>query len=221
MSLITVIIILGLYNVQYAYYAGASVNHRVCNGYAQPSNLNVFWAWVNFSINSLIPFVTLISLNTAIIYKVHVRKKYFKKQSRQEQYISNPLPAISHSCLESVNSSRSNALSKPKEENKSTNNNENQMLRTLLMVSFTLLVLTMPFYVRNIVYTFYDKNASLKTFILQNFLWHVSSKIFCLNNAVNFFLYILGGKKFREDVKNLFSCFNHVRVTKGEIDGST
>ena len=149
-------------------------------------------------------------------------KKYFVKQLEQEnQHNINPASTLSHSRSESINFTRSKALSKSKEERKSTNKNENQIVRTLLMVSFSFLILTMPYYVKNIVYIFYNENTSLEKFILLNFLWHVTGKIFILNNAINFFLYILGGKKFREDVKNLFSCFKTIRSTKGESDMPT
>jgi hypothetical protein len=113
-----------------------------------------------------------------------------------------------------------NASQKSKEKS-SSKERDNQLVKTLLLVSFTLLILTVPLYIRNIVYTFYDRNASLQTFILYNFFFHITSKIYCSNSSVNFFLYILGGKKFRDDVKSLFSCFKTVKTKATDRSGGT
>nr|KAG5687131.1 hypothetical protein BaRGS_034044 [Batillaria attramentaria] len=75
---------------------------------------------------------------------------------------------------------------------------------TLIVVSIAFLLLTLPLYVNQILVmetVFLKENPSLKHTLLLLFWQSVTAMMFYLNSAINFFLYILPGSRFREEVK--------------------
>ena len=92
-----------------------------------------------------------------------------------------------------------------KENSNSGNSAKNKQITIMLLfITFAFLILTCPQYIRYIIYTFYVYNTSPEAYASYIFATHVSNKIYFSNNAVNFFLYCLGGSKFREDLKAVF-----------------
>lgn len=83
------------------------------------------------------------------------------------------------------------------------NTRENQLVILLLMVSFTFLVLTMPQYIRYITFMFIDRKSSNHVMAIYYLVSNVTNKAYYLNNMTNFFLYTLGGSKFRKDAKEV------------------
>ena len=76
---------------------------------------------------------------------------------------------------------------------------------TLLIVSFTFLILTTPAYIFIFYANFYSGSTSYyyAGFRLFN---HVSLKLDYTNHGINFFLYVLSGKIFSSDLLKLFNC---------------
>ena len=65
---------------------------------------------------------------------------------------------------------------------------------------------------------------------LNTLLFHISNKMAATNHGINFFLYCLGGSKFREDALNILTCghggrwlkkSNESLVTKTEMSSVT
>ena len=85
-------------------------------------------------------------------------------------------------------------------------NPDNQITVTLLVVTFSFLALTTPGYF-NLVYLIVvgmgNRPKGFATFYL---FYHLGEKSFYTNYAINFFLYVISGKKFRKDLVNLFQC---------------
>ena len=87
---------------------------------------------------------------------------------------------------------------------------ESQLVAMLLLVSFALLVLTLPQYIRYAVYLVIDNRYSVKVYATYILFYNLTQKLFFTNSMCNIFLYAMGGSKFRQDVKNLFckACYN-------------
>ena len=81
---------------------------------------------------------------------------------------------------------------------------ERQMIAMLFFVTIALLLLTLPMYARLIVASSVDYNSSPEAYASFFLLIHVSNKLFVTNNCINFFMYVISGTKFRNDLKFLF-----------------
>ena len=82
---------------------------------------------------------------------------------------------------------------------------EKQIYVMLLFVTFAFLILTTPFYVWAFLRNFYKSN-SLHYYAALVFLQSVASAAMYTNCGINFFLYVVSGEKFREDLVKLFYC---------------
>ena len=87
-----------------------------------------------------------------------------------------------------------------------TKNSERQVFATLLLVTFAFLILTTPAYVFFLYVMFFDYTKTLIRFAGFHFFYHVAQKLQYTNYSINFFLYVISGRKFRVDLINLFKC---------------
>ena len=87
-----------------------------------------------------------------------------------------------------------------------TRSSENQITVTLLVVTFSFLVLTTPFYIIFIYLTSFGMGSTSKGLAAFYLVYHIGEKGYYTNYAINFFLYIISGQKFRTDLVKLFSC---------------
>ena len=85
----------------------------------------------------------------------------------------------------------------------SKKSSERQLTRLLLTVSFVFLLLTLPIYIRHVVFTFIPRNTSIRTYVKYTLAFHVTNKLFITNSAINFLLYCITNKNFRSDVKQI------------------
>ena len=88
-------------------------------------------------------------------------------------------------------------------ENRSNRNSDKQIYRMLILVTFGYLILSLPgkiviFYLN--VYREDTAQFSARFHLIGQF----AAKIYYTNHGVNFFFYVLSGKKFRADLNNLF-----------------
>lgn len=81
-----------------------------------------------------------------------------------------------------------------------------QLTTQLMLVSITLLILTAPQYVRYVVYVSRDAYASIDELSFYYLIMNITNKMLTLNSAVNFFLYCLGGSKFRKEAISILVC---------------
>ena len=66
----------------------------------------------------------------------------------------------------------------------------------LVAVTITFLLLTLPQYIRHVVFTFVDFRGSAEKIALSSFLYHGSQKLYMTNSCVNFILYSATGTLF-------------------------
>ncbi|ELU15955.1 hypothetical protein CAPTEDRAFT_193608 [Capitella teleta] len=89
---------------------------------------------------------------------------------------------------------------------------EKESLNSLLLISFTFLLFTLPLHIRYIYYQYHNKYASLKALSDFFLAYHFTAMLHYTNNAINFLLYTCGGSKFRQDFKLIVcSCFGRSR----------
>ena len=133
--------------------------------------------WISMAINFACPFVLLLIMNSVIIHTL--RKRSF-------------LSAKDLSQCQGQN-----------ESHKSTSS-EKQIFAILLLVTFGFLTLTTPAYAFFLYVKFADYRKSPKKFAKFYLFYNFAHKLFYTNYGINFFFYVISGKKFRTDLKNLF-----------------
>ena len=89
-----------------------------------------------------------------------------------------------------------------------------------MLVSFALLILTLPHYVNITFGVHSNPRLYYGTYALVG---SVANRLYFLNNSINFFLYCIGGSKFREDLYSIFTSMNLFKkkpANKGPTDRS-
>ena len=79
---------------------------------------------------------------------------------------------------------------------------------TLLCVTFAFLILTTPGTIILLYIVQVDIDTSPKAYAKFFFLESFTEKLYYTNCGINFFLYVISGRKFRKDLLNLFKCRN-------------
>ena len=98
-------------------------------------------------------------------------------------------------------------LSATKQSDKTCQTHDKQIFIILLLVSFSFLILTSPSYILFLLNLIIDFNQVVPKYQAANRLFHsITQKLDCTNNGINFFLYILSGRKFRNDLVQVVQC---------------
>ncbi len=174
---------------------------------------NTFYFWVSMAINYILPFLCLLVMNSCIIHAIKSSVKAASKRTKPLSKIQNE--SKGDFSQKEVNSAlgKRREFSSTLEEATETieprrklGNSEKQIYIILLLVTFAFLILSTPsyaffFYTR--VVKFIPTPFTLGLFYLCQQIAH---KTFFVNSSINFFLYVLSGSKFRQDVLNLFPC---------------
>ena len=181
-------------------YTSSLANPRVCVAIKSNELFPQVYSWVNTCLNSVVPFLSLLIMNAFIISTIKQRRKYFQ-ESKKERGVEDT-KGMSKKKEQEKNKVKS-AVEKAEKQQK---NLENQLTVMLLLVTFMFLMLTLPQYARYVVAAILDYDRDAPTYAGYMFLVHITNKLSFTNNACNFFLYCMGGRKFREDLKNVCKC---------------
>lgn len=169
-----------VFNIPHLVLLDTGVNYT-CITFSGSSALVRAYALLSIILNAFVPFIALLTMNIIIIKTIKDARKSFDEGG---------------SFLRSRGPQTSGKDQSVKEQA--------QLTVMLLLVNGVFLLLTMPVYVRYIIYTIVNYRthpAVLATYIL---VYHITHKLYYTNNAVNFFLYCIGGSKFRKELKQLF-----------------
>ena len=153
------------------------------------------WPWIDAILYSLLPFVVIILLNSLIIHKViHAQ--------RNRQTISTSKSA------------------------QSDNRESSTKLTVLLLtISFTFLITTLPMNAMIIAIAIKGSYASSYEEASKFRLGQtISTLLMYTNHGINFYLYLLTGQKFRQELVAMFrECMSCVkaRVVRSETDTQT
>ena len=82
---------------------------------------------------------------------------------------------------------------------------EGQIYVILLLVAFSFFILISPYYAFHLCTLLLDFTQSPKAFAGRSMFFQIMHKMYFTNNAINFFLYVISGQKFRKDLMNLFN----------------
>ena len=136
--------------------------------------------WMSFVINYAFPFVLLLAMNSVIIHKIRNRSSLVKEAKATKTNVSQ-----SQSSSTRIKSS------------------ESQMFTILLLVTFGFLILTTPGYLLFLFIMLVDFFKTPQLFAGYYLFYNIAHK-HTTNHGINFFLYVISGRKFRTDLLSLF-----------------
>ena len=148
--------------------------------------------WLSYVVQFVIPFIMLLIMNGTIIHIIRTRSvlRPEHKDKGQDQ---------GQGQINKIKSS------------------ERQIFAILLLVSFSFFILITPLYAFIVYSMVVDYTKSPYDFAVFYLFYNVMHKMFYTNNAINFFLYVISGKRFRTDLIHLFKC----RKDKGSGETNT
>ena len=143
----------------------------------------LLYYWISLIVHFMFPFVSLLVMNSVIIHTLRNRHVFGTQVQGQSQ---------------GQNEGQGPKVRSP----------EKHTVLTLLLVTFTFLILSTPSYVFLSLMTIQD-NSSRTPFSVAIFhlLLGIVGNMHNTNSGINFFLYVLSGRKFRADLLKLFKCY--------------
>ena len=183
-------------------------------------------------INYFLPFILLLVMNSFIISTLRKRSDLIVSRSRSDvQEAQNKHQDHNKSqSLSSRSRSRSDFIVSSKPDVKVTKNagqghnnkgqglnqkvkkSERHIFVTLLFVTFAFLILSTPAYSYLLYVVLYDYETSPQSFANFILFESIQRNVYISNYAINFFLYVISGRKFRSDLRRLFRC--HIETTE-------
>ena len=144
--------------------------------------LGQFYYWLSLMVNFFLPFVLLLIMNSFIIHILRKRSLLMLTGSQgQGQGQSQGLGS-------------------------KVKTSEKQVYVILLLVTFSFLILTTPGYIFFFYVMYYDYQSTPESFAEYHLFINASRQAYFTHYGINFYLYVLSGKKFRTDLVNLFKC---------------
>ena len=174
--IVTILIFVSIYNLPHLFIT--ELVKGKCYGYSIKSVLTIVYSWSTFVLNGVSPFVLLIRMNYVIVKTVRNSRKLF----------NGDVPITG---METKQRAMKNA--------------ENQLTTMLLLITTLFLILLFPTYIR-FVYTAFVTSVTPSKLATSMFISELSYKLYVTNSGINFFLYCVSGKKFRNDLKEIVCC---------------
>ena len=167
------------YNIPYLFIADNDGRICIQNKFASVNVYGELYYWFSEVISFILPFVSLLTMNSVIIHTLRQRSK-LKMSEAQDK-------------------------SQKMGQNIKNKNSDRQIFTMLLLVTFGYLILNIP--VKSLIFylNFYSGQTAYYYAGLHLF-YQIGEKTFYTNHGINFFLYVMSGQKFRTDLKNLFIC---------------
>ena len=182
-TLTCIVVISLLYNLPHILKTSNENWECVPYGVARGKPLGDFYYWLSLIVHFVLPFILLLTMNSVIIHKLRTR--------------SIAIPEITQT------HHSQDGISKLK-----TKNSEIQVFAILLLVTFSFLILTTPAYLFFLFVMLLDFSKTPRFAAGYYLFYNMAHKMQVTNHGIIFFLYVISGKKFRTDLKNLFSTLN-------------
>lgn len=163
-------------------------------------------------ISGVIPFFAILTMNLMILCAVKSSRKQKKRHAGRKHHNAT----ISH--ISKKSDPRREVCRKDDIKAEITEHQDDKMSKIewqltvmTMVVTLTFLFLTVPKYAQQVAFINIDWQSSFQG--LVHFGWSalVTQQLYMLNSAINFFLYIVSGSKFRSDLKTLFKCTRRQR----------
>ncbi len=219
-TILCIVVFSFFFNIPH-WFLSTSLRNKFCQPFHLYMNewFNGAYFWLYMVLTYAIPFVCLLIMNSCIIYTVHKSVTNAKKTGRNIDMRSKDEGEeenYSRGVVKTGNNEKLNIHHQRKPSSKKEKSSEVQVYFTLLSVTFAFLILTFPTYA----YFFYTRVFSGSTMTPRNaalfyFVAQIAHKCYYVNNGINFFLYVISGKKFRRDVLKLFCCHKENTLLPG------
>ena len=142
--------------------------------------LGELYFWLSETLGIVVPFVSLLTMNSVIIHALRQRSNLSVTGSEGQGQTEGQFSKIKQ--------------------------NEKQIFIMLLLVTFTFLILNIPVDILFFYMNFYTGTTPYYHAAIH-FFYQLAQMIYRTNHGINFFLYVISGQKFRTDLKDLFiSC---------------
>ena len=173
-TIVCIYVFVFAYNIPHAFLVGSQTYQCIPYGTASNVPYGMVYYWFSFVINYALPFILLLSMNSVIIHTIRQRSSGFLSNEEGRNQVVG------------------------------RKGSEAQTFAILLLVTFTLLISTTPAYMFFIYIQVVDFTASPEAFAGYFLYYHASYCLQVTNYGINFFLYVISGKKFRTDLVRLF-----------------
>ena len=142
--------------------------------------------WFSFTLKFLIPFISLLAMNSVIIHTLRGRlQSNLTRSSNQDQ-------------------DQTQGQGQAEGQSSKMQSSDRPIYITLLVVTLAFLIFITPGHLMTLYALVVDYKKSLELFGGSYFLNHLGSKLYYTNNGINFYLYVISEKKFRSDFTRLF-----------------
>ena len=173
-----------LYSVPYLFITDNSGKLCVPNRFASDNGFGELYCWLTEILIFIFPCLSLLTMNSVIIHTL-------SKRSKQ-------------------NLTESAAEGQSEDRNVKRKQSEKQIVTMLLVITFVFVALNITTRALVFYLTFYSANTAYYYAGLHLF-YQIGEKAFYTNHGINFFLYVMSGKKFRTDLKALFISKNSLK----------
>ena len=174
-----------VYNIPHFFLSSVIGGH--CFNFGVRSMITTVYSWLSFVINAVIPFTVLIYMNLVIVKAVRKSRKMFGRPNNE---------------ISSRGSNQGTVTSQ-----KTKKHAENQVTIMLLLVTTLFLIYFVhlfEIYLFGICDTRHFHRICLVHVAFSN-----TAKLYNTNSGINFFLYCISGRKFRNDLKEILCSHSH------------
>ena len=173
------------YNVLHIFLGGLLGGQ--CLAYVTGGTIKRVYSWISFIVNGIVPFSMLIYMNYIIVQTVRKSRTLFRGTTTSSK--ENDID------LDQGTDRRQRTMKTA----------ENQLTVMLLLVTILFSILLIPTYIRFIYLTFVKSDTPIK-YAKSMLIFQITYKLYVTNSGVNFFLYCISGRKFRNDLKEILCC---------------
>ena len=177
-TIISIVTLSFAYNIPHLFITDYETWQCLPYGKAMTKSYGLFYYWFSFVVNFVLPFVSLLCMNSVIIHKIRQRSSFVNTLKTGQQHT---------------------------EKNQGIKTSDAQLFAILLLVTFAFLVLTTPGQLLFLFLMVVDFFKSAKSFAGYYLFYSAAQKLHFTNHGINFFLYVMSGQKFRTDLKRLFN----------------
>ena len=177
-TIIIVVIVSVIFNIPHLFATSETLGECTPIGKGIDHIYGQIYSWLTSLLNSFLPFVLLLIMNIFIIHTLRTRSQLSQSQGQFEGQVETN--KIKHA--------------------------DKQITVTLLLVTFSFLVLMMPSCLILIYVMVYDFTQSPKAFAGYYLFGNIAGQAYFTNSGINFFLYVISGRKFRTDFIKLCFC---------------
>lgn len=186
-------------------YSCDLVEDVICASYSLDGILPKVHIWVAIVLFFVLPFVSVSLMNVKIYARIRHRRKLINDENQPMALREQNGTSTSLCSMDSITGTSS------KEDSVLTDANhrgkrlrlqqyiERELTKMMVAVAVAFIFLTMPQYVRYVIYIFVDYQCSSHRYAVFALCFNITNKLFIANNAVNFYLYCMTGAKFRKD----------------------